>query len=124
MRLHVPLYEYQCKPNQHRFEVRQGYNEEPLQVCPECGGEVRRVIHPVGVVFKGSGFYVNDSRKSSPTAKPADGKTADTTTPETTSDSKTSDSKTSDSKTSETKTTESKAADSKPAPTSTGSDSK
>lgn len=114
----MPLYEYQCKPSQHRFEVRQGYNEEPLQVCPECGGEVRRVIHPVGVVFKGSGFYVNDSRKASPKPKPAEAKTAESV-PASAGD----DSKAPESKPSETKTSESKPSDTKPASASAGSDS-
>ena len=68
----MPLYEYQCRPNEHRFEVRHGINDEPVRVCPECGGEVRRVIHPVGIVFKGSGFYATDSRSSSSSAKPAE----------------------------------------------------
>jgi putative FmdB family regulatory protein len=77
----VPLYEYQCLPERHTFEVRQGINDEPVATCPVCGGPVRRVIQPVGIVFKGSGFYVNDSRKSSSTAqaapnsKPADAST-------------------------------------------------
>lgn len=61
----MPLYEYECKPNGHRFEVRHGMTENPVHACPECGGEVRRVINPVGIVFKGSGFYATDSRKSS-----------------------------------------------------------
>jgi putative FmdB family regulatory protein len=65
----VPLYEYQCRTNGHRFEVRHGMNEEPVTECPECGSDVRRVIHPVGVVFKGSGFYVTDSRNSGSTSK-------------------------------------------------------
>lgn len=69
----MPLYEYLCRPNHHRFEVRQGINEPPVSECPECGGEVRRVIHPVGVVFKGSGFYVNDSRSSSSKSKTPSG---------------------------------------------------
>lgn len=64
----VPLYEYQCIPNGHRFEVRHGITESVTQ-CPECSGEVRRVIHPVGVVFKGSGFYVTDSKKSNAASK-------------------------------------------------------
>lgn len=68
----MPLYEYQCIPNGHRFEVRHGINESPVQTCQECGGPVRRVIHPVGIVFKGSGFYVNDSRKSNPANKPSE----------------------------------------------------
>jgi putative FmdB family regulatory protein len=74
----VPLYEYQCLPERHTFEVRQGINDEPVATCPVCGGPVRRVIQPVGIVFKGSGFYVNDSRKSSSTAQAAPNtKTAD-----------------------------------------------
>jgi putative FmdB family regulatory protein len=60
----VPLYEYQCQPHNHRFEVRHGMNEEPVKECHVCGGPVRRVIHPVGIVFKGSGFYATDSRKA------------------------------------------------------------
>jgi hypothetical protein len=47
-------------------------NESPVQTCLECGEPVRRVIHPVGIVFKGSGFYVNDSRKSTSASKPTD----------------------------------------------------
>lgn len=61
----VPVYEYECRPLQHRFEVRHGYNDEPVTECQVCGGEVRRVIHPVGIVFKGSGFYATDSRSPS-----------------------------------------------------------
>jgi putative FmdB family regulatory protein len=68
----VPLYEYQCKPNGHRFEIRHGINDEPVRACPECGAEVRRVIHPVGVVFKGSGFYVTDSRRPQPASTSSD----------------------------------------------------
>jgi putative FmdB family regulatory protein len=67
----VPLYEYECRPHAHRFEVRHGINESPIQACPECGGEVRRVIHPVGIVFKGSGFYATDSRKTASSSTPA-----------------------------------------------------
>lgn len=74
----MPLYEYQCLPERHTFEVRHGMNEEPVSTCAVCGGPVRRVIQPVGIVFKGSGFYVNDSRKSSSTAQAAPtGKTSE-----------------------------------------------
>jgi putative FmdB family regulatory protein len=70
----VPLYEYRCLPNEHRFEVRQSMSEDPVTICPECGGPVRRVIHPVGLVFKGSGFYVTDSRKgTSESSSPSSG---------------------------------------------------
>ncbi len=65
----MPLYEYQCLPDRHSFEVRHGMNEDPVATCVVCGGPVRRVIQPVGIVFKGSGFYVNDSRKSGSTAQ-------------------------------------------------------
>lgn len=68
----MPLYEYQCLPHGHRFEVRHGITDQPVAACPECGGEVRRVIHPVGIVFKGSGFYATDSRKSTKEPKPAE----------------------------------------------------
>ena len=73
----MPLYEYQCLPNGHRFEVRHGITEEPVKVCPECGGGVRRVIHPVGIVFKGSGFYATDSRQTSTKSEPAKASTTD-----------------------------------------------
>jgi len=43
-------------------------NDEPVKVCPECGGDVYRLVHPVGVVFKGSGFYVTDNRAKSSTS--------------------------------------------------------
>src|SRR5918911_5309449 len=59
----VPLYDYQCDHCGHRFEVRQGIKEDPLTVCPQCEGSIRRVIHPVGIVFKGSGFYITDNRR-------------------------------------------------------------
>jgi len=50
----------------------QRMTEEPLTDCPECDGQIRRVIQPVGIIFKGSGFYVTDNRKgSSPTLAPA-----------------------------------------------------
>lgn len=59
----MPTYEYQCLPHGHRFEVRHGITEGPITECQICGSPVRRVIQPVGVVFKGSGFYATDSRK-------------------------------------------------------------
>jgi putative FmdB family regulatory protein len=55
-----------------RFERVQKFSDEPITVCPECHGDVHRLIGPVGVVFKGSGFYVNDSRKSGKSSKSED----------------------------------------------------
>jgi putative FmdB family regulatory protein len=70
----MPVYEYQCRDCGVRFERRQHITEDPIKICPECGGEVRRLIQPVGIVFKGSGFYVTDNRSKSSTAKPVNSK--------------------------------------------------
>lgn len=72
----MPTYSYQCDECGVCFERFQHFSEEPIRVCPECGGSVRRVIHPVGIVFKGSGFYVTDHRANSPTATPGKEKSA------------------------------------------------
>jgi putative FmdB family regulatory protein len=60
----MPLYEYQCKDCGVRFERMQSFKDAPLTDCPECEGQVHRVIGASGIIFKGSGFYVTDSRKS------------------------------------------------------------
>jgi predicted nucleic acid-binding Zn ribbon protein len=51
--------------------------DEPVKVCPECGGDVHRLIQPVGIIFKGSGFYVTDNRAKSSTATPGSVKKSD-----------------------------------------------
>jgi len=61
----MPIYEYECEKCRRRFELLQHFSDEPLKVCPECEGPVRRVIQPVGIIFKGSGFYVTDNRQLS-----------------------------------------------------------
>ena len=61
----VPIYEYECSKCKCIFERRQRFDEEPVAICPECQGKARRVIHSVPVIFKGSGFYITDSRKGS-----------------------------------------------------------
>jgi putative FmdB family regulatory protein len=67
----MPIYLYQCEACGVRFERMQRMSEDPVTECPECGGETRRVIQPVGVIFKGSGFYITDNRQvSSPTLAP------------------------------------------------------
>jgi len=66
----MPLYEYECESCGVRFERRQHMEDEPIEVCPECGGHVHRLIQPVGIIFKGSGFYVTDNRAKSSTATP------------------------------------------------------
>ena len=61
----MPIYEYECGHCRSRFEKRQKFDEEPEAVCPKCEGTSRRVFHPTSIIFKGSGFYITDSRKSS-----------------------------------------------------------
>lgn len=60
----MPIYEYQCEDCGVRFDRLQSMSSPPATACPECGGMVHRVISSVGVIFKGSGFYVTDNRKS------------------------------------------------------------
>jgi putative FmdB family regulatory protein len=64
----VPTYSYRCTVCTHAFDVHQGFHDEPMTVCPECDGRLRKVFSPVGVVFKGSGFYRTDARSSTSTA--------------------------------------------------------
>lgn len=60
MRYGLPTYEYECSLCHSRFERRQRFDEEPVAICPQCGGKGRRVIHSVPIFFKGSGFYSTD----------------------------------------------------------------
>lgn len=65
----MPTYEYRCMSCGTRFDVFQRLDQDPLRICERCGGELRKVFHPAGIVFKGSGFYATDSRAK----KSADG---------------------------------------------------
>ncbi len=67
----MPVYEYECDNCSLRFEKMQRFSEDPLRICPDCGGSIHRVIQPVGVIFKGSGFYVTDNRGKSSTMPPS-----------------------------------------------------
>lgn len=58
----MPTYQYACTDCAERLEVVQKFSDDPLTVCTACGGRLRKVFSPVGIVFKGSGFYRNDSR--------------------------------------------------------------
>ncbi|MFG1610689.1 FmdB family zinc ribbon protein [Actinoplanes sp. NPDC049265] len=61
----MPTYQYACTECGEQLEAVQSFSDEPLTVCPACQGRLRKVFNSVGVVFKGSGFYRNDSRKTS-----------------------------------------------------------
>jgi len=58
----VPTYQYACTVCGHRLEAVQSFSDDPLTECPECAGRLRKLFSAVGIVFKGSGFYRNDSR--------------------------------------------------------------
>src|SRR5437764_4330985 len=58
----VPTYTYTCTACNDLIEKRQSFSDPPLTTCRQCGGALRKVIHPVGIVFKGSGWYITDSR--------------------------------------------------------------
>ena len=60
----MPTYEYACAECGEHLEAVQKFSDDPLTVCPACGGRLRKVFSPVGIVFKGSGFYRTDSRVS------------------------------------------------------------
>src|SRR5438477_13050414 len=64
----MPTYEYACKSCAQHLEVVQSFKDEPLRICPNCDGELRKVFSPIGITFKGSGFYKTDSRSSSSTS--------------------------------------------------------
>jgi putative FmdB family regulatory protein len=65
----MPIYVYQCADCDTQIEKRQGFADAPLTTCERCGGSVRRVLQPVGIIFKGSGFYSTDSRSASTNGK-------------------------------------------------------
>jgi len=65
----MPVYEYLCVECGHRFEQYRKVTDRDPKQCPKCGGSVRKVFLPVGIIFKGSGFYSTDSRSPSETAR-------------------------------------------------------
>ena len=67
----MPTYEYSCKSCGEHLEVVQSFKDDALTECPNCGGDLRKVFGNIGIVFKGSGFYKNDSRSGQFSVKPA-----------------------------------------------------
>ena len=107
----MPVYTYRCESCGVQFEKTQKFSDQPLTRCPECGKKaLRKVYTPVGIVFKGSGFYATDHRSPSGAPRTAGGHNEE---------------KSSDSKSAESKSTESKpVADSSASSSSSSSDSK
>ncbi len=69
----MPTYEYECNECDFLFERKQRFDEEPVAMCPKCQGKARRVIHSTPVIFRGSGFYITDSRGGSDSKKAGEG---------------------------------------------------
>lgn len=72
----MPTYAYACKDCDHAFDIHQAFSDSSLTVCPECEGSLRKKFNSVGVVFKGSGFYRNDSRDSKKSVDPGTSSTS------------------------------------------------
>jgi putative FmdB family regulatory protein len=68
----MPIYVYRCANCNAESEKRQGFSDAPLTSCEDCGGQLRRVLQPAGVIFKGSGFYSTDYRNGAKAKKAAD----------------------------------------------------
>ncbi|MBW3594989.1 MAG: FmdB family transcriptional regulator [Actinobacteria bacterium] len=81
----MPTYEYACTACGERTEARQSFTDPPLEECPHCGGRLRKLYSPVGIVFKGSGFYATDSKKKADSSSSSKG---DSTSSGTKSESK------------------------------------
>lgn len=79
----MPLYEYQCDKCAHRFEVIQKFSDSPVDVCPKCGGAVKKLLSSPAIQFKGTGWYITDYARSGKTdsaaTPPGDTKTESTT---------------------------------------------
>jgi putative FmdB family regulatory protein len=75
----MPLYEYQCKKCQHRFEKIQKFSDRPVKKCPECGGAVEQLLSAPAVQFNGTGWYVTDYAKKSSSQTPSNGGSSEKT---------------------------------------------
>ena len=116
----MPLYEYECEPNGHRFEKIQKFSDPPIDTCPVCGGAVRKLLSSPAIQFKGSGWYITDYARAgkSDGGKPAAGKDGQ---PAASSDSSSESSSKSTESTSDTKSESKPAKTETPAPAKTAS---
>jgi putative FmdB family regulatory protein len=81
----MPIYEYACTSCGERTEAKQGFDDPPLEECPVCGGRLRKLYSPVGIVFKGTGFYATDAKRA---ASPSGSKPKSDSEKDSTKDSK------------------------------------
>ncbi|MGN9756783.1 FmdB family zinc ribbon protein [Streptomyces sp. SD31] len=109
----MPTYQYQCTECGEGLEAVQKFTDDALTECPSCQGRLKKVFSAVGIVFKGSGFYRNDSRGSSSSSSPASSKSSTSSSSDSSSSSSsssTASSSSSDSKSSSTGTSSSSSA--------------
>lgn len=106
----MPRYQYECQTCEQSFERKQSFADDPLTDCPLCGTEdtVTRVITPVGVIFKGSGFYINDSKNKNKNKNKDSSKSKDAKSKDAKSKTDSENKKTSTSEKTETKKPEAK----------------
>ncbi|MDQ1488482.1 MAG: hypothetical protein QOJ23_996 [Actinomycetota bacterium] len=94
----MPTYEYRCTNCDEHLEVVQSFSDDPLTECPKCGGPLRKVFSPVGIILKGSGFYKTDSRGSGKKTKEKETSSSSSDSSSSSSDSSSSKSDSSSSK--------------------------
>ena len=88
----MPLYEYRCSNCGNQFEIQQSFSDDALTTCDVCEGTLKKVFSPVGISFKGSGFYKNDSRGSSSSSSSSGSSGSSSTSSSTSSSDSTSSS--------------------------------
>ncbi|CAA9451593.1 MAG: hypothetical protein AVDCRST_MAG14-1000 [uncultured Rubrobacteraceae bacterium] len=88
----MPIYEYKCEDG-HVFDVMQRMSDDPLKECRECGAPVKKVLQPVGISFKGSGFYSTDYSKAGPKSEPKESAATSTTSSDSSNGSSSSEKK-------------------------------
>ena len=123
----MPTYSYACTECDNRFDAVQAFTEDAMTTCPKCSGRLRKMFNSVGVVFKGSGFYRNDSRETAKSAATSDSgasSASEKTNSDKSESNKSESTKSESTKTESTKTestkTESNKSSSSPAATSSG----
>lgn len=88
----MPTYEYRCKDCGHELEAQQAFTDDPLTECPSCAGALKKKFGSVGISFKGSGFYKNDSRGGSSSSSSSTSSSSGSTSSESSGSSSGSDS--------------------------------
>jgi putative FmdB family regulatory protein len=89
----MPIYGYRCSQCNHELEVWQSMSDTPLSTCPECGGKLEKILYPVGVQFKGSGFYSTDYKNGSKSGNGSTGSSSSSGSSESTKSESTSETK-------------------------------